>query len=240
MIINRLLKIILVILSIAFIILEVLKVQIYGDVISASLLVLLTILYMRSKLSKRPYLLFFLITFTISEVLGLVSNFVVLYEDSVDYLYYVSNYLYMLSYIFLILRCTSTMVFKRVLKQFPVTLIILVILGIFCVTLITETAQTQLSTSEYITEFLYNVVVMTLLSVALVNYMDKGDNKSMLFFIGTMFIFFSEMLQLAYYYIANMTHLAAIYSIFLVLAFTFFYLQSQLKHQKITEYNLSR
>ena len=235
MIINRLLKIALVILGITYIVLEVSKIELYNDFVSATLLVLLTFLYMRSaetKFKKRPYFLYFLITFTASELLSASSYFVSLMTDAVDYNYFISNILYMLAYIFLILRCVSTMKLKGILKEFPVTLIILVVLGVFCVTLITETAQNQLNTSEYIIEFAYNVIVMTLLSAALIAYMDKGDNKSMLFLIGSMFIFFSEMLQLAYYYVEELQHLAALYSVFLVLAFTFFYLQSKLKYQK--------
>jgi hypothetical protein len=129
------------------------------------------------------------------------------------------------------------MKFKKILKQFPVTLLILITLGVFCVTLITETVQNQLTTSEYVLEFLYNVIVMALLSAALISYMDRGDNKSMLFLIGSMFIFFSEMLQLAYYYVAELQHLAVIYSVFLVLAFVFFYLQSNLKHQEVQDFD---
>ncbi|GGI58411.1 hypothetical protein [Winogradskyella haliclonae] len=240
MIINRLLKVALVILSVAFIILEVLKVDLYNDWASALLLLLLTYLYRRSidlKTKKRPYFLYFLIAFTISEILSLSSNYILLVTETVNYDYYLGNFFYMLAYVFLILRCMLTMKFKAIVKQFPVTLIILAVLGVFCVTLITETAQTKLETPEYITEFLYNIIVMTLLSVALISYMDKGDNKSMLFLIGSMFIFFSEMIQLAYYYVADMTHLAAIYSVFLVLAFVFYYLQSSLKHQRQTDFN---
>lgn len=238
MIINKLLKIVLVILSVAFIILEVQQLVFYADIASTVLLLLFTFLYIRGKLSRRPYLLYFLITFTISEIISLGANFVTLTTDSIDYNYYVGNFLYMLAYVFLILRCTITMNFKDIIKRFPVTIAILAILGVFCVTLITETAQNQLSTSEYVTEFLYNVVVMALVSIALINYMHKDDNKAMLFFIATMFIFFSEMIQLAYYYVEDMVHLAAIYSVFLVLAFLFLYLQSKLKHERVEDFNL--
>ena len=240
MIINKLLKIILLILGITYIVLEVFQIELYNDFVSSTLLVLLTLLYSRNittKNKKRPYFLYFLITFTISELLSLFSNFFVLITDTVDYNYYLSNLLYMLAYTFLILRCVSTMKFKKILKQFPVTLLILITLGVFCVTLITETVQNQLTTSEYVLEFLYNVIVMALLSAALISYMDRGDNKSMLFLIGSMFIFFSEMLQLAYYYVAELQHLAVIYSVFLVLAFVFFYLQSNLKHQEVQDFD---
>lgn len=235
MIIKRLLEIMLVILGIVYIILEIFRIDLCSKVVSATLLVMLTVLYIRTndtKKKKIPYFLYFLITFAVAELLTLSAHFINLTLDGVNYNYYVSNLLYMLAYTFLVLRCLSVMEFKEILKKFPVTLIILIMLSVFCVTLITETAQSQLSTGEYIIEFVYNGIVMVLLSTALIAYMDKGDNKSMLFLIGAMFIFFSEMIQLAYYYVAELQHLAAIYSSFLVLAFLFFYLQSKLKHQK--------
>ena len=139
----------------------------------------------------------------------------------------------MLAYFFLILRCLITWDFKKIIKQFPATLLVLIMLGVFCVTLITDTAKAQLTPSQYILELIYNIVIMLLLSVALINYMYLDDKKSILFFIGTMFIFLSEMLQLAYYYVSDIPQVAAIYSVFIVLAFAFLYLQSRLKHQKL-------
>lgn len=230
MVINKILKVILVLLSVAYIILRIQTKDFLGDIISTSLLVLLTGLYYFGKNEKQPLFLYFLIAFSLSDILNLSAYF---FLDSIEYLdltYYLGNSLCMLSYIFLIILCSKTMSFKKILKQFSVTVLILTILGIFCVTLITETAQMSLTTPEYITEFLYNTIIMVLLSVALINYMDKEDNKAMLFFVGSMLLFFSEMVQLAYFYIKEMTHLVAIYSIFLVLAFGFFYHQSQLKH----------
>ncbi|MFD1063648.1 hypothetical protein ACFQ1Q_10365 [Winogradskyella litorisediminis] len=240
MIINRLLKISLIILSLVFIFFSIFQDILYIDLTSTLLLVVFTILYVRQKKAikkQKPYFLLFLIFFGLSEFIALLSNFVDMYIGSIDYTYYIGNIFFMLAYFFLILRCVLTMRFKKILKNFPVTIIILIVLSIFCVTLITETAQNQLSAYEYITEFLYNVVIMTLLSVALINYMDKSDNKSILFLIGCMLIFFSEMLQLAYYYIEDLPHLAAIYSFFMVLAFGFFYSQACLKHEKQPEFN---
>ena len=91
MIINKLLKIILLILGITYIVLEVFQVELYNDFVSSTLLVLFTLLYSRNittKNKKRPYFLYFLITFTISELLSLFSNFFVLITDTVDYNYY--------------------------------------------------------------------------------------------------------------------------------------------------------
>jgi hypothetical protein len=121
---------------------------------------------------------------------------------------------------------------REVFSRFILTIVVLVILGLFSVTFITETVESTLAFSEYVMEYIYNITIMVLVSVGLVNYMYREDNKAMLFFIGCMMIFFSEMIQMTYYYILKLEYLAASYSILLVLAFVFFYLQSQ---QELTE-----
>jgi cbb3-type cytochrome oxidase subunit 3 len=70
---------------------------------------------------------------------------------------------------------------------------------------------------------------MVLLSVALINYMYRNDTKSMMFLMGSICIVFSEIIQLAYFYVMDDKMLGFIYSFFLVVAFIFFYLQSQLE-----------
>ncbi|MBT8245834.1 MAG: hypothetical protein HKP48_04740 [Winogradskyella sp.] len=220
----------LVLFSLAFIVLEVLKYELLGDALTSIILVMLTVLYVRSTFKKQPFFFYFLITFTISEIILFITNFYPLVYNDIEFDYYINNFLYALSYIFLIILCVKSMVFKDIISKFPVTLFILFALGVFSVTLITETAQPRLDTVEYAAKFLYNIVVMTLLSVSLLYYMYKEDNKSMLFFMGSMLIFFSEMIQLAYFYIAEIDYLAAIYSIFLVLAFGLYYGQSQIEH----------
>ena len=63
MIINKLLKIKLLILGITYIVLEAFQIELYNDFVSSTLLVLLTLLYSRNittKNKKRPYFLYFL------------------------------------------------------------------------------------------------------------------------------------------------------------------------------------
>ena len=148
----------------------------------------------------------------------------------IDLFYYTANILYIISYIFLILRITSELDFKKVFTELTIPLIILVSLDVFCVVLVTDTTKGALDISQYILEFIYNAVIMALLSVALINYMYRNDNKSMLILIGSICIVFSEIIQLAYYYILEDDRsLGFIYSFFLVVAFIFFYLQSQVQ-----------
>jgi hypothetical protein len=230
MIVNKIIKVILIVLSTCFVALEALTYGMEAAGVSSFMLVLLMFMYCRVTKNKQKLFFSFLIVFTISHVLGYLSWYLPYDENAIDYSYYLSNLLYIISYGFLIALVIKEMNFKQILSQFSITIIILIILNVFCVTLVTDTARGALTLPEYTLEFMYNAVVMILLSVSLINYMHRDDNKSMLFLVGSIFLFFSEMMQLAYYYISYSTNLGAIYSTFLVLAFTFFYLQSQLQH----------
>lgn len=229
MIVSRLIKIILSVLGVSFITLEVMKYEITASVVCSVMLLLLTFLYYRNTDERQLLFFMFLLTFSLSTIVDTVTYFIsydIIYDD---YRYFLTNFLYILSYVFLIILCLKAMNLKAVFSKFSITILVLVILGVFCVTFITETIEQSTIVSEYILEFVYNITIMILVSVGLINYMYREDNKAMLFFIGTMMIFFSEMIQLTYYYILDIESLAALYSILLVLAFVFLYLQSQLE-----------
>lgn len=235
MVINQLIRIILLLLGASYVVLEVLKSEFFASSACAVMFVLLTVLYYRTRQEKEKLFFAFLLIFSLSKVLDFIFNIFILDNFYAGIQYYLVNSLFIFSYLLLILRCLRFMPFKEIFSKFYITIAVLVVLSVFCVTLITETTESVLTDYEYYLEFLYNTVVMILLSISLLNYMYRGDDKAMLFFIGTMFIFFSEMIQLAYNYIDDVQHLAAIYSILLVAGFILYYRQSQLELKKPVE-----
>lgn len=199
---------------------------------------LLTILYVIRVENKHPFFLLFLVFFALSEILNYatwVVNLDVIPE--IDYFYYLGNGLYILSYLFLITRIALAMNFKKAFLKFPLQIGLLAILGVFFVYFVSDTTRKELTQNEYYLELLYNAVVMFLMAIALVNYMYRDDKKSMNLLIGEICIMFSEVIQLAYFYIADINLLNVLCSMFLVFAFLFFYLQSRLKHREIVDYN---
>ncbi|WP_296385933.1 hypothetical protein [Winogradskyella sp.] len=147
-----------------------------------------------------------------------------------DYYYYGANLLYIVSYMFLIFKILRGLDLKAVFSELSIPILILVVLDVFCVSIVSATTENVFSFYEYALEYGYNAVIMILLSVTLINYMYRNDNKSMLFLVGAICIVFSEIIQLSYYYILeNNNDLGFIYSFFLVVAFVFLYLQSQLE-----------
>ncbi|WP_296313893.1 hypothetical protein [Winogradskyella sp. UBA3174] len=229
MLLNKILKVVLLLLGGIFITLRGFDFEVEGAAVSALMLVLLTIVYCKWTENKVKYFFWFLVTFTLGHVLSYSTWFLPeIQEGQIDYYYYVANILFIISYLFLITRMVSELKFKDIFSELAIPIIVLVVLDVFCVILVTDTVEKAFSIYEYALEFTYNAVIMALLSVALINYMYRNDNKSMLMLLGSICIVFSEIIQLAYYYILDDSNLVFIFSFFLVVAFVLFYLQSQL------------
>lgn len=232
MIIHKILIGLLIALVVLFLGFQIFEFEIEAAGIRALLLVLLTILYSVKVKKKRLLFYSFLITFAVAEILNFIGwHIPPISNNGIDYMYYIANSLYILSYSFLILQILMSMNLIEILKRFPVHLIILIILDVFCVVVVTNTTLSRLSPYEYYMELVYNSVIMILLTVALINFIQKDDKKAINLLMGSIFIFFSEVIQLAYFYVADMNLLNVICSIFLVFAFLFFYLQSSLSHE---------
>jgi hypothetical protein len=226
-------------LSLFFLGLQFKGLEIEAAGVRALAVTLLTFLYVTSVKKKHPLFLLFLIFFAVSEILNYVTWTVDLdVTPEVDYYYYIGNSLYIISYIFLISRIAITMNFKKTFLKFPIQICLLTILGLFFVYFVSDTTKKGFTGNEYYLELLYNAVVMLLMALALVNYMYRDDKKSMNLLLGTICIMFSEVIQLAYFYVAeDFNLLNVLCSMFLVFAFLFFYLQSRLEHREIIDYN---
>lgn len=223
---------VLIALSVVFMGFQIFGLEVEAAGVRASLMILLTVLYYIRVDNKRVLFFLFLITFSIAEILNFVGWQVpVVPNHGIDYLYYTVNSLYILAYLFLTLQILISMTLVEILRKFPFHLIILILLDVFCVIVVTNTAIDRLNYYEYFVELIYNSVIMILLTVALINYIHKDDKKSINLLIGSIFIFFSEVIQLAYFYVSNINLLNVFCSLFLVLAFVFFYLQSRLSYE---------
>ena len=196
-------------------------------VIGYASLFLLIILYCHQVQSKRGYYFLFLVTFFLADIIGLTYWFKIISNENYNFYFYsIGNILYILSYVFLIIKVIKSMNLKKVITKSATHIVILIILDIFCVTIVTGTAQNELNIYQYALLYLYNTVIMTLLSLAVINYIDKVDKRAMNLLIGALFIVFSEVIQLAYYYILEENNMLNILcSSFFVIAFLFLYLQ---------------
>jgi len=225
-------------LSLFFLALQYKGLELEAACVRALAVTFLTLLYITRIKNKHPLFLLFLVFFSISEVFN-YATWIIDFDlnSEIDYYYYVGNGLYILSYLFLISRILVGMDIKRALVRFPFQIVLLVILGLFFVYFVSDTTKNEIvNNNDYYLELFYNAIIMLLMALALVNYMFKDDKKSMNLLIGTICIMFSEVIQLTYFYIAEINLLNVLCSIFLVFAFLFFYLQSRLENREVVDY----
>lgn len=230
---RRILKGTLIVVCLLFLGFQVFNLEFQAAGTRLLLVLLLTILYCVRVPEKRMFFFLFLVCFTLAELVNFISWFVKLdYDTTMDYFYYGGNILYIVSYIFLILRVLKDTNINQTLSKFWIHLLILIVLDVFCVIIVSGTTEKLLSKQEYYLEFSYNIVIMALLTVAMINYMAKNTQKSMNLLLGAIFIFFSEVLQLTYFYISHINVLNVLCSLFLVLAFLFLYLQARISAEE--------
>ena len=143
---------------------------------------LLTVLYCITGKSKSNYFFYFLLFYSIAEFTGVFSYFAYFSVVVDNIRYYVGNLCYITAYIFLILEVFKSINIRSVISRFPVHIIILLVLDIYSVYLVSEIAvksEYLSSTLDYTIEIVYNIVVMLLLTITLINYISRDSKKAM-------------------------------------------------------------
>lgn len=190
----------------------------------------ITLLYVLFVNNKNRWFLLFLLCYSISDLTGLFVSTVV-HDGSpllYDLEYYIGNSLYILAYIFLSIQICKSLCFKYVLKHFKVHLLVLCILNTYLIYVLQVLVKPSVVLDfQYYLEFIYNSVTFILLSVALLNYFYRDNQKSLYLFLGTLCIVFSEMIDIAYIYIFQKSLLAFIATTLTLSAFYFFFQQTK-------------
>lgn len=240
--ISKILGVTIVCLSLSFLGLQWMGLELEAFGVKALTLLLLVCLYFMEVKSKHILFTMFLIFFTVSEIYNYFTfDLIPENDEALDIYYITGNTLFILSYIFLMGRIITLMNIKKAVQKFPIQILLLFILGFFVTYMITDLSIANLPMDyTYFVELSYNAIIMMLVSLSLVNYMYKDTKKSMNLLIGSIFIVFSEVIQIAYFYITEFDNtLNVVYSVFLVAAFVFFYLQSRLADEPERIYSYS-
>ena len=192
---------------------------------------LITILYFLFIKRKSILFLMFLVCYSLSDILGLVIDNMP-YDESrnlYDFEYYVGNALYIIAYMFLIIKIVKSINWKHVIKHLKMHLIVLSTLNVYLLYVLQAIINPNLVLeSDYYLELTYNIVVLLLMSIALLNYFYKDNKKSLYLFLGALFIVFSEVMDIAYIYVAPRCILSFLSTTLALSAFYFFYQQSKI------------
>ena len=237
MLVKKIFKYVLLLLALAYFILDSLQFNFESNTVRAIAFVLLFFLYYRWTIHKSKMLLWFLLTRIMGVFFFYSQYFEAIAQLNYEYYFYFTGaVLYTVSYLFLILEIVSDWNFKPIFKTFWIPILILLVLNVCCVILIVETSiegDDSYNLYDIIQTYLYHTFIMISLSAALINYMHRGDMKSMLLLIGCISLFFSDMLWLAHYFAIEKIIINSISRFTYVLGFTFMYLQSQVQYTSL-------
>ncbi len=236
---RKILLVFIIVLSIVFIGLQIFNMQEIAEYVRPIILPLLLLLYCLAKKDKSSYFFYFLLFYSITELSGFLIYFA--YESYFvnSLMYYGGNTLYIIAYAFLILEIFKSMNVKRIFKRFTTYILILVALDVYSIILVTDIAiksELLYGVYAYLIEIAYNIVIMLLLTITLINYISRHTKKAMNLLLGALCIVFSEVIQVAYFYVSDQNILSVAYSVLLVFAFGFFYIQSNLSYQESEVY----
>ena len=201
------------------------------------ILPLALVYYIKGGFKRFTYFFYFLLLYAIGDLLGLIYNYPDISITLDTILYFTCNLLYIASYLCLIVHILKTMPIQKVFGKYTIHLIILLILDVYCVYLVTDVAIQSgnlITIYDNILEFVYNIVIMALLTVTLINYLYRDAPKSMNLLIGALCVVFSEVIQVAYFYVSEVFLLGIAYIVLIILAFVFFFIQARMEYSSIS------
>ncbi|MEM6517549.1 MAG: hypothetical protein AAF688_15310 [Bacteroidota bacterium] len=201
-------------------------------------IILLASLYVSKVENRNKFFLSFLLVYALGDLFGLVTWFTNINKsERLDLIYYyVGNCIYISSYLLLSLRILSSLNLKLIIKNYLHYVALLILISISCIYFISDATIEYIDTSAFLLESIYNIVIIILMSLALLGYLTHDDKKSINLLIASILIVLSEILQLAYFYVAELNFLNIICAFLFALAFLFFYLQSRLEYRTPIEY----
>ena len=171
---------------------------------------------------------FFLIGFSIVEILKIV------FAGNELIGVYTANYLIIATYLSLIIFLVKDLKVEKIIKEFKLPMIVLVVFNAYIIyalnEMILEDPRVETNSLEFVVNVVYNVFIQLVLSLALIHYLYHQTKQSLLLFLASVCIVFSEMVQVAYLFISSEQVLEIIYSLLMGLGFYFLYVYIKIKH----------
>ncbi|MDW5289422.1 hypothetical protein [Formosa sp. PL04] len=200
-------------LSVIYVFLELESYYEYSEYLKGLVVPSFCVFYIRFYKCQLPYFNLFLVLFSISDLLVFIPEYDLLHEDLV---YYLGNTLYIMAYLSLLFGILKRLEFRKILSRFKLTISILLVFNIYVlytlvgsefetkplvgIEFVKETIPLGFTMASIILEFVYNCVILVLLTVSFINFLYRDNNKSLFLFLGSLCIVFSEVIQYAIFY----------------------------------------
>ena len=154
--------------------------------------------YKSAVYSKKPFFFYFLLIFTLSEVINLIS---MPFEDLSYMAFYICNTLYIIAYLSLLWHIFKRLNIKAIFNRSLIAVVIMSIFGFFLGYQTIEMAlesnpEDEILVNDYITIVVFLVTIVLLLVCALLDYLQKQTNYHLFFLIAIVRIVFSEIIQI--------------------------------------------
>ncbi|MBD0835954.1 hypothetical protein [Aestuariibaculum suncheonense] len=202
---------------------------------SSLILPAIAVVYFVKVKNKSLFFSLFLVLYSVSELLVFGED-IVLYKR-IDY--YLGNSLYILAYTCLLIEICKSISIKQLIRHYFIHILVLSVLSVYIVYVLQNIVKPFVSvTNEYYVELVYNMVLLSLLSTALLGYFYKDNVKSLYLFLGVLCVVFAEVMWVAYTYVAERNLLNLLSTTLYLVGFYFFYLQSKLLDVKREELNM--
>lgn len=200
----------------------------YAESSSALILPILTLWYFCSVKERSLYFVLFLVLYSISDLMIIVSGKLTYHID-----YFLGNTLYILAYIALILEIGRNLSLRYIFKNNLFSIIVLFLLNTYIAYVLMQIIKPYLDLgAEYALEIIYNISMLMILSLALLNYFYKDSRKAFYILIGALCIVFAEVINVAYLYISHQSLLSFLTISIGLVGFYFLFEQSKLKYKK--------
>ena len=212
-----------------FIIFQLIGYGTIADNIRCFIFPTVAVVYFLTVKKKSTFFTLFLVFYSVSDILYLFSDFIGYRTD-----YFIGNYLYITAYTMLLIKICKSISLVHVLKNLKIHLLVLLLLNIYIVYVLQVIIDQRIAQQghEYLVEMLYNIVILLLLTTSLLNYFYRDNKKSLYLFVGSLCIVFSEVISVAYLYVAKKELLDFFALSLALLAFYFFYQQSKLENSE--------
>lgn len=193
------------------------------------ILILPILIYFYSKKNKHKNVFFtvFLIGFAISEF------FKMWFFTSELFNHYISYIFIMTAYCSLITFFLKGMDAKRLIKKFKFHIFILITFNLYILytlnQMILQDDSLEVFTFPFFLEVFYNLLILLILSISLLYYLYTETKQALLLFLACVCIVFSEMIQVAYFFITEEIFLKIGYIVLMAIGFGFIYFYTLLE-----------
>ncbi|GAL65733.1 hypothetical protein [Jejuia pallidilutea] len=203
----------------------------FADSTSALLLPIITLAYFCTVKHRSIFFVLFLVFYSISDLMIIISDNLTYHED-----YFIGNTLYILAYISLTIEIGRNLSLKYTFKNNLFSIIVLFILNTYIAYVLSQIVNPYLELgAEYVLEIVYNISMLMILSLGLLNYFYKNNRKAFYILIGALCIVFAEVINIAYMYVSHQNLLNFLTISLGLVGFYFLYAQAKLKYEKQDE-----